>query len=66
MPFQKELTGCFSLIPTNSITNFILYSNQLLETIISKMKLHKNVYLKNHDSGSIGDSFRKVIDKMIK
>ena len=66
VPFQKELTTCFSLIPTNSITNFILYSNQLLETIISKMQLHKNVYLKNHNSGSIGDSFRKVKDKMIK
>lgn len=65
IPFQNELESCFSLIPTNSITNFILYSNQLLCTIISKMKLDKNVYLKNHNSGSIGDSFRKVKEQIL-
>lgn len=65
IPVNNESTIGFNLIPTNSIINYIQYSNIILETIITKLNLTKQIYIENHHSGNIGDNYKKVKDNII-
>ncbi len=65
IPIKNELSKCFSLIPTNSIMIYVLFMNNIIETIITKEKINKKTYLDNHSSGNIGFLYKKVKDKMI-
>ena len=54
VPFEKELKNRISLIPTNSVMNFIVYGNHLLTILIEKLNLNDSIYYQNHIFGSIG------------
>lgn len=54
VPFEKELKNSISLIPTNSVMNFIVYGNHLLTILIEKLNLNDSIYFQNHIFGSIG------------
>lgn len=62
---KNEFIDCFDTIPTNSIMNYILFSNIILSKLINKLKLDDNVYKENHVSGNIGDLYKQVKDVMI-
>lgn len=65
VPINNELNSCFSLIPTLSINNYIYYANIILETLIKKLNLTKSIYIENHYSGNIGNTYKKVKEHII-
>ena len=66
VPFKKELDSCFGILPTNSVLNFIIYSNQIISLLVEKLKLKKNIYVENHSGGNIGEKYKKIMDYLIK
>ena len=65
IPVNCESNIGFNLIPTNSVLNYIQYSNIILETIITKLNLTKQIYIENHHSGNIGSLYKKISEYLI-
>jgi arabinose-5-phosphate isomerase len=65
IPVKTELISCFSLIPTNSYLNFIIFFNNIISTIISKLQLNNSIYKENHNKGNISKFFQKISNFVI-
>jgi len=66
IPVKNEDKSCFSLIPTNSVINYILYINNIIGSLIERTNLDNNTFINNHFSGNIGNIYKKVSDIIIK
>lgn len=62
VPLEEEGDIHFNLIPSNSITNNVIYFNFVLNLYIEKSNLTLENYRKNHPSGDIGFKTKKVRD----
>jgi len=65
IPIKNESKFIFSLIPSLSVINYILYLNIIIGNIIKKLNLSKNIYIENHYNGNIGNLYKKVKDNII-
>lgn len=63
-PFQNEISGEISKIPTNSYMSHLLFANHVVSMVKSNISL--DTYKKNHPAGSIGSELKKVKDVLIK
>lgn len=63
-PFQKEIGGEISKIPTNSCMSHLLFINHVVS--IMKRGVSLESYRNNHPGGSIGNAFKRVKDVLIK
>jgi len=62
VPMEEEGDIHFKLIPSNSITNNVIYFNFVLNLFIEKSGLTLDEYKCNHPSGDIGFKTKKVND----
>ena len=60
VPVKKELTGCFSKIPSASIIIFNLYALQTITKIIKKKNINKDIYINNHNKEYIGKEYKQI------
>ncbi len=63
-PFQNEISGEISKIPTNSYMSHLLFTNHVVS--ILKKDISLDTYKNNHPAGSIGSALKKVKDVMLK
>lgn len=63
LPFNGEISGEISNIPTNSCMSQLLFSNLLVSILKEKMTLTN--YKLNHPSGNIGEKLKRIKDVLI-
>ena len=62
IPLESECDLSYNLIPSNSITNTIIYFNISFNLLLEKLSLPINNYKENHPSGDIGFKTKKIRD----